>query len=183
MKVYNTFYKLLIVFILFITATSCKDEVKEIVTKKSTILPNGMHITIEKTDIETTSIGIFTTTNYSRSHRFKYKVNVDEGNITWDFGVGEPKHFLFCDEEVYIHYLNETSYVEEVKDSVNASTEENRFTKIENLYQKHIDKRYFFKLFGEDFWVDVEEEEYNKAKNTGKEFPIPNDNELRLEEE
>lgn len=182
MKVYNTFYKLLIVFILFVTATSCKDEVKEIVTKKSTILPNGMHITIEKTDIETTSIGIFTSTNYSRSHSFKYKANVDEGDITWDFGVGVPKHFLFCDEEVYIHYLNETSYVEEVKDSLNASIEEKRFHKIQNFYQKHIDERYFFKLFGDAYWVDITPEEYTTQKTKCTEQVIPNDNELSIED-
>lgn len=179
----NICYKTLLAFALMVVVNSCKDEVKEIVTKKSTILPNGRHITVEKTDIETTAIGIFTSTNYSSSHRFKYLVNIDEENITWDFGVGEPKHFLFGDKDVYLHYLNESSRREEVKDSLNSSIEEKRITTIENLYQKHVDKRYFFKLFGEDFWVDVEEEEYITAKKTGEEFPIPNDNEFSLNKE
>lgn len=177
----STFYKILIVFTLFIVATSCKDEIKEIVTKTSTILPNGMHTIVEKTDIKKTSIGIFTSHNYGTSHRFRYKVLVDEGDIEWDFGVGEPKHFLFCDEGVYIHYLNESSRIEEVKDSLNTIIEEKRFDTIENFYQKHIDERYFFKLFGDAYWVDVTVEEYNTFKNKCDEQPIPNDNELSIE--
>lgn len=162
---------------------SCKDEIKETVTKKSEILPNGMHLTIEKTDIRKTSLGLFTNHNYGTSHRFKYRVSVDQGSIDWDFGVGEPKHFLFCDKDVYIHYLNENSYTEESRDSITDISEEVHVIKIENQYQKYIDERYLFKLFGDAYWVDVTEEEYARNKAICSEQAIPNDNELTIDVE
>lgn len=46
------------------------------------------------------------------------------------------------------------------------------------MYQKHIDERYFFKLMGDAYWVDVSEEEYNTVKESCPEFEVPNDGEL-----
>ncbi|AIY12492.1 hypothetical protein M667_04320 [Cellulophaga baltica NN016038] len=174
-------YKILFAITLIAFFVSCTDKVKETVTKKSEMLPNGMHLTIEKTDIKKTSFGIFTNHNYGTSHRFKYRVAVDQGSIEWDFGVGEPKHFLFCDKGIYIHYLNENSYTEEARDTINDTIEEVRVTKIENQYQKYIDERYLFKLFGDAYWVDVTEEEYARNKSLCSEQAIPNDNELTID--
>jgi hypothetical protein len=180
MAMNSSFYKIFLAITVVVSFAACNDTVKETVTKKSEILPNGMHLTIEKTDIKKTSIGIFTSHNYGTSHRFKYRVAVDQGSIEWDFGVGEPKHFLFCDKGVYIHYLNENSYTEESRDSITNTVEELRVIKIENQYQKYIDERYLFKLLGDAYWVDVTEEEYTRNKNTCSEQAIPNDNELTV---
>ncbi|WP_158974854.1 hypothetical protein [Cellulophaga sp. L1A9] len=181
MAMNSSFYKIFLVITVVVSFAACNDTVKETVTKRSEILPNGMHLTIEKTDIKKTSFGIFTNHNYGTSHRFKYRVAVDKGSIDWDFGVGEPKHFLFCNKGVYIHYLNENSYTEEVRDTINDTIEEVRVIKIENQYQKYIDERYLFKLFGDAYWVDVSEEEYARNKALCSEQEIPNDNELTID--
>ncbi len=116
-----SFYKSLIAIVLGILFTSCDENVEETVSKQNVILPNSKHITIEKTDTRTTSIGIFTKHNYGTKHNFKYRVFVNEGKISWDFGVGEPKHIIFCKNNTYLHYLNEKIETEEVKDSITDS--------------------------------------------------------------
>ncbi|MBO0591084.1 hypothetical protein I2486_06655 [Cellulophaga sp. E16_2] len=181
MVISRVFYKIFLGIAVIVLVAACKDTVKETVTKKSEMLPNGMHLTVEKTAIEKTSFGIFTNHNYGTSHRFKYRVAVDQESIEWDFGVGEPKHFLFCDKGVYIHYLNENSYTEEARDTINDTIEKVQVIKIENQYQKYIDERYLFKLFGDAYWVDVTAEEYASNKALCSEQAIPNDNELTID--
>ncbi|ADV48630.1 hypothetical protein Celal_1316 [Cellulophaga algicola DSM 14237] len=181
MVISRAFYKIFLGITVIVLVAACKDTVKETVTKKSEMLPNGMHLMVEKTAIEKTSFGIFTNHNYGTSHRFKYRIAVDQGSIEWDFGVGEPKHFLFCDKGVYIHYLNENSYTEEARDTINDTIEKVQVIKIENQYQKYIDERYLFKLFGDAYWVDVTAEEYARNKALCSEQAIPNDNELSID--
>ncbi|MBU2995786.1 hypothetical protein KO500_05045 [Cellulophaga baltica] len=175
-----TFYKTLITIVLVVITISCDENVEETVTKKSVILPNSKHITIEKKDTRTTSIGIFTKHNYGTKHNFKYNVFVNEGKINWDFGVGEPKHIVFCENNTYLHYLNEKIETEEIKDSITDSVEKIYTSKIQNNYQKFIDERYFFKLFGDVYWLDIPEEEYNTILNSCEEYDVPNDNELSI---
>lgn len=51
---------------------------------------------------------------------------------------------------------------------------------VHNVYEKHIDERYFFKIFGDDYWTEISAEEYFSAKKSTKEYAIPNDNELTV---
>ncbi|MGJ8733035.1 MAG: hypothetical protein ACSHW4_07810 [Cellulophaga sp.] len=163
-----------------VTILSCKSNTQESTTEKSSVLPNGMRLTVLKTNKDQTSIGILTGTNYGTTHTYKYNVLLHEPDVSWSFSSGEPKNFLFCKDTTYIHYVNKNNYPITVTDSVaNTTATENNY-KIESMYQKHVDNRYFFNLFGDDFWLDITPERYNEIKNSCEEYAIPNDGELTV---
>ncbi len=154
---------------------------EEVITNKTNIiLPNGKHLVIEKTNIETTSIGIFTNHKYGTSHRFKYNLLLSEEDISWDGGSGVPKNILFCNDTVYIRYLEKRNIKTEYLDSLTNTTKYNYHSEICESFQKHIDKRYFFKLFGSDFWLNITSEDYYSLNKHCKDYVIPNENELIL---
>ncbi len=174
-----TFKKnLLFAGLLFVVA-SCNQASIETTNIISEILANGQHIEVEKTNKETTSIGIITKHNYGTTHSFRYKITLDEMDIEWNGGSGEPKHLLFCKDTVYIHFLKNKWVEVETIDSVNQAS--NGQYQIQEAYQVYIDKRYFFKLLGDGYWVDTNPEKYRRQKLICNEFQVPNDNELVLE--
>jgi hypothetical protein len=144
------------------------------------MLPNGKHLVVEKITKETTSRGIITNHNYGTSHSFKYKLLLSKEDINWNSGSGEPKNILFCKDTIYIRYLKEKSIRTEYIDSVDNTTKYNYHSEIHEVFQKHIDKRYFFKLLGTDFWVDITSENYSSLKKSCDDYLIPNENELTL---
>lgn len=162
------------------TIFSCKSSTEESTTKKSSVLPNGMRLTVLKINKDKTSIGILTGTNYGTIHTYKYNVLLHEPDVNWSFGSGEPKNVLICKDTIYIHYTNKNRSSTTVTDSITNATNTTYNYKVENLYQKHIDNRYFFNLFGDDFWLDVTPERYNEIKNSCEEYAIPNDGELTV---
>lgn len=169
-----------ILFAFSVSILSCKSNTQESTTEKSSVLPNGMRLTVFKTNKDKTSIGILTGTNYGTTHTYKYNVLLHEPDVNWSLGSGEPKNFLFCKDTIYIHYVNKNNYPITVTDSVTNSTTTKNNYKMESMYQKHVDNRYFFNLFGDDFWLDVSPKRYNKIKNSCEEYAIPNDGELTV---
>jgi len=174
-KTINLLFTCLVLLFVITSCSQLSTENTDIVSK---LLPNGQHIEIEKTNKETTSIGILTKHNYGTTHSFTYKITLDEMGIEWNGGSGEPKNLLFCNDTLYIHYLKNKWVEEQVKDSL--SQRPNGDYQIQNCYQTFIDKRYFFKLLGDAYWVETTQANYNKQKSTCKEFEVPNDDELVL---
>ncbi len=166
-------------FVLLFAITSCNQSSVENTDVVSKMLPNEQPLEVEKTNKETTLIGIITKHNYGTSHSFRYKITLDKMAITWEGGSGEPKHLLFCEDTLYIHFLKNKWVEEEAIDSLHKTSNNNY--QIQDAYQVHIDERYFFNLLGDDYWVEITPENYRKQKATCKEFEVPNDNELVLE--
>lgn len=164
----------------FVFLFSCDSEVKETIDKKTELLPNGKRLIVEKTNKETTQIGIFSKHNYGTSHTFKYKISINPGDINWDGGNGEPKHLLFCEDTIYMRSFKEKSVRVEYNDSIDNKEEVKYHYEIKEVFQKHIDERYFFKLFGDDYWIDISQEEYTSKIESCNQYIIPNDNELSL---
>ncbi|WP_158851135.1 hypothetical protein [Algibacter sp. L1A34] len=160
--------------------TSCDYQEEETIDKTSIILPNGKHIVVEKTNTESTAIGVFSNHNYGTTHRFTYKFSIDQDRIDWDGGSGEPKNITFCKDTTYIRYLKEKTITTNYTDSLTQETERHQRNEIQEFFQKHIDKRYFFKLLGSDYWVDIPLEHYTSISNECEEYQIPNDEELAL---
>lgn len=159
---------LLILFSCIIS--SCNYSVVETIDKTSKQLPNGKHLVVNKINKETTKIGALTNHNYGTSHSFTYAVSIDPGDIEWDGGSGEPKEILFSKDTTYIQYVKKRHIT---VDSVS------RY-QVFDIYEKHIDNRYFFKLFGDAYWVEISSEDYLTAKISGDQYLIPNDNELSI---
>lgn len=179
MNKFNSIVKIL--FLLSaILLSGCNSKVKETINKEVKLLPNGKRLTVEKKNKETTHIGIFSKHNYGTSHSFTYKISVNPGNINWDGGTGEPKHLLFCKDDIYIKFLKEESVKVEYTDSIDYQVKDRYDYEIKEAFQKHIDERYFFNLFGDDYWIDVSEEEYTSKNKYCEDYSIPNDDELKL---
>ena len=156
--------------------TSCNYDTQEVVNKTSKKFPNNITLSVEKITKETTSRGIFTNHNYGTSHNFTYSFFIKKKNIHWDGGSSEPKNILFYKNDIYVRYLEKKS-IKEV-DSINDTN--NYHYEIQETFQKHIDERYFFKLFGDEYWIEISPKDYTYIKTHGEEYNIPNDNELSL---
>ena len=172
-------YFILIIIQLLI---GCDVKTEERIDKSSKTFPNGKNIIVEKLNKESTSTGIITSINYGTSHSFRYEFTLTEDNIKWDGGSAEPKNIIFCKDAIYIRYLKEKSLNTIVTDSTDTIIENNTY-EIKEFYQKHIDRRYFFKIFGDDFWEDISSEDYYSVIKSCDEYVIPNDGELLLEVE
>ncbi len=171
--------KTLLLTTLFFLFSNCKSDIKETTDKTSKILPNGKHLIVEKINRKTTSIGIFTNHNYGVTHSFNYKITINPDNIKWNEGSGEPKSILFCNDTVYIRYLNERTIR---MDTINKKTKYSYHTEVREIHQKFIDKRYFFNLLGDSYWIDILPNTYSRLQNeNSKEYSIPNDNEITIE--
>ena len=174
------FYKIKVIYFILIIIQflfSCEFKTEERIDKTSQTFPNGKHIIVEKLNKESTSTGILTNINYGTSHSFKYQFTLTEDNIKWDGGSSEPKNIIFCKDAIYIRYLKEKSLNTTVIDSSDTIIENNTY-EVKEFFQKHIDRRYFLKIFGDDFWEDISSENYYSMKNSCGELFIPNDGEL-----
>jgi hypothetical protein len=170
-------YLIIVLNFLFI---SCNYDTKEITNRTNKVLPNGKYLVVEKITTETTSRGIVTNHNYGTSHSFRYKLSLHQEDINWNGGSGEPKNILFCKDTIYIRYLKEKRSRTEYIDSISNTTKYYYHSEVLEVFQKHIDERYFFKIFGSDFWVDITPQHYASLKKSCEDYPIPNENELTL---
>ncbi|MDW7692638.1 hypothetical protein R9C00_12115 [Flammeovirgaceae bacterium SG7u.111] len=177
----NSILKSLLYILALFILTNCNYETEKSIDITSKILPNGMIMVIKKTNKETTATGMITKHNYGTSHSFRYNISFDHGDIIWEGGSGEPKNILFCKDTMYIRYLKEKSIKVEYTDSVDNTIKADYHYEIREVYQKHIDGRYFFKLFGDEYWVDIMPENYPHQREFCEEYPIPNDGELSLD--
>ncbi len=179
----NTFVSRIIIGVAILSTSfigSCSYDTVETTDKTSIALPGDRFLVVEKTNKETTATGLFTKHNYGTTHRFSYTFALNPGKIKWNGGSGEPKHIIFCNDTTYIRYLKKKSIRTEVFDSISNTTIGNYHDEIQESFEKHIDKRYFFKLLGDDYWIEVSDEQYNAVKNSCEEYRIPNDNELSI---
>jgi len=172
--------KTLLLALFYCLLISCNQKTEEIINLTSKILPNQKHLVVEKTNRKTKFLGIFSNHNYGTSYRFSYKLSLNPGDINWNGGSGEPKYLLFCKDTTYIRYLKKKSIKTAYTDPENDSIKYNYHYEIQEVFQKHIDKRYFFQLFGDDYWVDMPAENYTSLNTLCNEYSVPNDNELLL---
>lgn len=174
-------YTYVLLFIASFLIINCTSETQETIDKTNKTLPNGKHLVIEKTTKKKKTIGYFSGHNYGTTRSFTYSFSIKQDKIDWDGGSGEPKKIIFHKDTVYIHYLKNKQQSITTIDSINNNTPITSYDEVLTpVYEKHIDKRYFFKLFGDDYWSEISPENYNEVKEISTEYDIPNDNELSL---
>jgi len=174
------FLKLYIYFstlTLFLSMLSCRSKTEKIVNIETVIFENGKRLEINKTDRNTSSIGIFSNHNYGVTHQYSYDLTLDN-DIDWIGGSHEPKQILFNEEDVYLRFLHKKRYTTSMLDTITQESKTSFEYKVEQGFQRHIDERYFFKWFGEDYWVNIDSNFYYSQQKVGKEYDIPNDGEL-----
>ena len=158
--------------------SNCETKTKTTVNKQTIALGNTAYLTIQKTNIDRTSIGVFSRHNYGTSHFFKYDLHIDKNDIRWQGSMSEPKEVSLYKDNVFLKLLEEKLITNTVKDTLKDSIITRHNYQVKKAYLKHIDKRYFFKLFGDAFWLNIDSTTYHNAKLKGKAFVIPNDNEF-----
>ena len=159
---------------------SCKTSTKISVDKTNTLLPNNEVIELEKTNKDSETFGSITNYHYGSRHSFKYKFKLINASVKWDGGTAEPKKILFNKDSIFITYLKNKHIATPYLDTVTNTTKNTYHYEVQRFYQKHIDKRYFFKLLGKDYWLDITENNYLKNLKEGSEYTIKTDNELTL---
>ncbi|WP_378179236.1 hypothetical protein [Aquimarina sp. SS2-1] len=167
-------------FALIFLFTDCKSKTEERVDITNKLFENNKHLEVKKTNKNTTYTGLITNSNYGTSHHYSYKLTVNNGDVNWSGGTAEPKHLLFCKDSIYIHYLKEKYIPINAKDSIENKVEKGGYYEVQDVFEVYVDKRYFFKFFGDDYWLEISSERYNLQKESCTEYSIPNDNELSI---
>jgi len=170
----------ILLLLALITLYGCKSDSESKSFKKSIELANGKILDVVKTTTSTDYYGILTSHHYGTDNAYSYSFTLDH-DIFWDGLSNVPKKILFAQDTIYIYSLKE-SYVSIPVDTLPKNTNSISNQKdsifIERVYEKFIDDRYFFKQFGEAYWISIDAETYEKKKKNGQEFNIPTDNDL-----
>ena len=135
-------------------------------------------LVVEKTTNEHSHIGVFTNHDYGKTKSYSYKLKID--NINWNGESGEPKNILFCDGATYLYSYQEKSINNNSLRKMDSTIAYESYDTVVEVYQKHIDERYFFSQLGSEYWVTVLAKEYTSKKKTCNEYSVPNDGELTL---
>jgi len=130
---------------------NCTSHTEETSDTTNTILSNGKTLEVEKITRITSIEGIISKHTYAVLYDFEYNLLIKEDKIKWETQSGEPKNIIFCRDTTYIRSLKEKTIRTEYFDSIDSTTTYKRHFEIQESFQKHIGKRYFFKLLGDDF--------------------------------
>jgi hypothetical protein len=140
-------------------------------------LDNGKIMRVEKTNNTTIQKGMLTGHVYGETLSYRYKITVNKNEVIWDGGSSVPQQILFSNQGVCIHFFREDSHQRELA-SQDGKAHYEIIKTVVPVYERFVDERYFFKLFGEYHWIEISPETYQKMKESGAYFPIPNGNEL-----
>lgn len=160
--------------------SNCTSITTEKTYETSKMLGNQRRIVVEKTKSITTYKGIITKNDYGTTQRYRYNFTIDNNDIDWKGRSGVPKNILFCKDSVYVRYLVEKEIKEEQGSTADSSMSYTYTSVIRPVHEVFVDKRYFFRLFGYTYWVEVPPETYMDKQSSCQEYAIPNDNELSL---
>lgn len=180
MKKLNTQKSARFVFLFCWLFSCCHTETQTRTSITNRLLPNGKHLAVEKENREITYTGLLTKHNYGTNHSFRYSLKVDNDAVFWNGGSGEPKHLLFCSDEVFIHFLKRKSIAEAYTDTIDSTTKYNYHDETLHQFEKFVDNRYLFNWFGDAFWIEIPDTTYQKHLLKCDEYEVPNDNELKI---
>ncbi len=147
-------------FIIFIFFSSGCESVKlgEFQTTLSKNLGNGKTLILFRMDSYEKNVGMITGHNYGVTHTYKYSFKIKPENIEWKGYIeAEPKKIIFCLNELVLVTFEDV-YAED--------NEQKAIKKRMNRYFKHVDNRYFFNFFGEQYWLEITRKEM-KLLSTG----------------
>ncbi len=165
---------------LVVLVSSCDTETvsKTYVTDKQ--LPNGVVLSVEKTNKEHTQIGIFSKHNYGTTYSYSYQLTVEGIDAVWNGGSGEPKKLIFCQDSLFLLSYKEKLFTNDSLRKLDTTLAYESHYEVVEVFQKYVDNRYFFKLFGDAAWVSIPSGYYHCKKIRCQEYDVPNDNELSL---
>lgn len=163
----NKYHICILVSVLVISACdSSSVEYNYTHTKK---YDEGWRIELNKREILTTRIGILSGHDYGTRRTFNYSFKLSPGRIKWKNSNAEPRNIVFCENEIYLHSVGK----------VLIKSGEKYKNILKNKYELFIDERFFFKLLGDQYWLDITKSKYIKNSKLCLENKIPNDGEYK----
>jgi hypothetical protein len=155
---------LIVVLLFILTMCSHNTEVYQSTFKKK--YANGKAIEVVREDRVTKWKGMLTGTDYGGTNTFTYKFNIEPDDSKWEGSYNQvPLALVFCDNETF---LKVTDRIIKYDSLYGPGT-----FKDTTLYFKNVDERYFFKLFGEQYFVDSDSVSYLQIKTKCNEVPVP----------
>lgn len=175
--------------------SACTTKTTEHSQHLSQDFPQGKQLEVEVTSLHTEQVGIISKITYATADHYRYEFRLLPNDIPWKNMDDEPKQLLVCaDNSAYLHsvrqqanpYYATTTAVETKPAAENteqkeqALAEENKpvepYVILKNHYTSFVDKRYFFKLLGEYYWVEISKDEYSSKLKDCQAYAVPNEN-------
>jgi len=151
----------------FLTPLACTTKTEVYESQQVKELKNGETLFLKRTDELTRSYGAITGHLYGENHKFRFRFTLKPSEVEWTGLMGEtPQYILDCGDDVFLK-----TTMEQVK--TDSLTQAITVKQIPGYY-KNVDKRYFFQLFGEQYFVIADSLEYQSKKTNCQEEHVPN---------
>jgi hypothetical protein len=151
----------------FLALPNCTTKTEVYESQLAKEFKNGQTIFVKRTDELTRSYGALTGHLYGENHSFRFQFTIEPSEIEWTGLSGEaPKHILYCGDDLFLKTTMEQVNTDSVTQTIT-------IVQIPGYY-KNVDKRYFFKLFGEQYFVIADSLEYQSKKINCQEEHVPN---------
>lgn len=151
---------------LLLLLAACSHDTSVYQSKFSKKYQNGKSIDVVREDEVTQWTGMITHANYGRTETFTYKFNIEPDDYKWEGLANQaPLALIFCGDDTFLKTTLRTIKYDslygegQVKDTT--------------IYFKNVDKRYFFKLFGEQYFTESDSATYHQVKTKCSEVPVP----------
>lgn len=156
---------------------ACANETRESETRREASYPGGYRVEVLKKDSYARYQGLISGHDYGVRHEYAYSFVLTPGRVDWRGGAAEPKALVLCPQQIYLKYLDVE--LAPLPLGSDAGAEAARSLTAVLRQAKLLDERYFFKLLGEQRWINVDAGELRSSASC-QELAIPNDGELVL---
>ncbi|MEJ0031617.1 MAG: hypothetical protein WDO15_15130 [Bacteroidota bacterium] len=154
-----------IVALLFILCT-CSSNTEVYQSRFTREYENGKSIEVIREDRVTKWTGMITGKDYGGTSTFTYQFNVEPDDYKWEGLVNEaPLALVFCGDETLLRTTERIIKYDSLYDPGTF--------KDTTLYYKNVDERYFFKWFGEQYFVGTDSVTYEQTKVKCSEVLVP----------
>ncbi len=127
---------------------------------------NGKSIEVIREDQIKTRTGLITGTNSGTTDEFTYQFTIKPDDYKWQGYINQaPLALIFCEDQAYMRATERVYRYD--------SLYSDGHFKDTTLYFKNVDKRYFFKLFGDQYFEAMDSVAYLESKTKCSEVTIP----------
>jgi hypothetical protein len=127
---------------------------------------NGRSIEVVREDRVTKWKGLLTGTNYGETNNFDYSFTTEPDGYEWRGLTNQaPLALIFCGDETFLKVTERVVERDSLYGPVNLADK--------MFYFKNVDERYFFKLFGQQYFVASDSIQYQESLAKCGEVPVP----------
>ena len=155
------------IIVLFFVLCMCSSNTEVYRSTFKREYQNGKSIEVIREDEVTKWKGLITGADYGGTSSFTYQFTIEPDDFEWKGNINQaPLALVFCNDQTY---MKATERLLKFDSLYGPGT-----VKDTTLYFKNIDERYFFKLFGKQYFADIDSVTYHQNKANCSEVLIPN---------